>query len=272
MEKIPEHSEALIAAALEYLRLGYRPIPLLPGTKAAAVKWKPYQEGPPSQDEVRKWFSCDRFNIALVTGNGTVVVDVDDPGLVDQVMIRCGTTPMRTLTPRGGHHLWYRMRVGVHYGNGVKIRGKPLDMRCEGAYACVPWSRNAQGIPYKWLGVVLPANELPLLKVSWLRERKRVQPLPERIDPGADIGALVRRARAYLATVEGAVSGKRGHDKTFRAACILCIRFGLGFEQAWPLLKEWSEAVCEPPWSDHELEHKIHDALKKREYLSSRRA
>jgi hypothetical protein len=35
-------------------------------------------------------------------------------------------------------HLWYRMRGGVHYGNKVKIRGKPLDLRCEGAYAVVP--------------------------------------------------------------------------------------------------------------------------------------
>jgi hypothetical protein len=155
------------------------------------------------------------------------------------------------------------MRQGVHYGNKVKIRGKPVDLRCEGAYACVPWSRNGEGVAYRWLGPVLPANELPLIKVSWLRERKRPQPVPEPNDPGADIGLLVRRARAYLATIEGAISGQRGHDRTFRAACILCVRFGLSFEQAWPLLKEWNEH-CEPPWSDQDLIHKLEDALKKR--------
>ena len=66
------------------------------------------------------------------------------------------------------------------------------------------------------------------------------------------------------ATIEGAISGRRGHDRCFRAACVLVQKFGLSFEQAWPLLKEWSEACCEPPWSDRELEHKLRDALKQR--------
>jgi hypothetical protein len=267
MEKLPEHPEALIEAALEYLRLGYRPIPLRPGSKAAAVKWKPYQDRPPTEKEIQTMFSRSAVNIALVTGNGVVVVDVDDPAFVDQVIEHCGDTMMRTLTPRGGHHLWYRMRAGVHYGNPVKIRGQPLDLRCEGAYACVPWSRNERGIPYQWLGPVLPAKDLPLLKVSWLRERKRFQPWPEPIDPGADMAGIVRRARAYLATVEPAISGQRGHDRTFRTACLLVIKFGLSFGQAWPLLKEWNDH-CEPKWDDRDLIHKLEDALKKRALFS----
>jgi hypothetical protein len=162
------------------------------------------------------------------------------------------------------------MRRGVHYGNSVKIKGKPLDLRCEGAYAVVPWSKNTGGMAYRWAGPVLPAADLPLIKISWLRERKRPQSLSEPVDPGADIGLLIRRARSYLATIEGAVSGQGGHNQTFRSACILCVRFGLSFEQAWPLLKEWSETSCEPPWSDKELEHKLRDALKKRGRNGSR--
>ena len=74
---------------------------------------------------------------------------------------------------------------------------------------------------------------------------------------------LLKRARAYLATIEGAVAGCRGHDRTFRVANVLVVKFGLSFEESWPLLKEWSELTCEPPWSDRELEHKLSDALKK---------
>jgi hypothetical protein len=262
MEKIPEHTEAMIKAALEYLRLGFRPIPLRPGSKVAAVRWKEFQNRPPTEGEIARWFSVPN-NIALVTGNGVVVVDVDEPAFVSQVIEHCGNTRMRTLTPRGGHHLWYRMRAGLHYGNAVKIRGKPLDLRCEGAYACVPWSKNEPGIPYRWLGSVLPAADLPLLKVSWLRERKRFQPLSEPIDPDTNLGGNVRRAWAYLATVEGAISGQRGHDRTFRVACILCVNFGLNFDEAWPLLKEWNQG-CKPPWSNKDLIHKLKDALKKR--------
>jgi hypothetical protein len=214
-------------------------------------------------DEVVGFFAAGESNIALVMGKGTVVIDVDDPAFLDQVIEHCGDTPQRTLTPRGGLHLWYRMRRGVHYGNSVKIKGKPVDLRCEGAYACVPWSRNAEGVAYRWAGPVLPAADLPLVKISWLRVRKRPQSIPEPICSSADIDLQIRRARAYLATIEGAVSGNGGHNATFRVACILCVRFGLSYEQAWPLMKEWNEH-CEPPWDDAVLRHKILDAQKKR--------
>jgi hypothetical protein len=76
---------------------------------------------------------------------------------------------------------------------------------------------------------------------------------------------MVRRARAWLACVEGAASGQRGHDRTFRVACRLLHPsprgFGLSFAQAWSLLAEWN-LRCEPPWSERELLHKCEDAQK----------
>lgn len=159
--------------------------------------------------------------------------------------------------------MYYGMRKNVHYGNAVKIRNRPIDLRCEGAYAVCDWSRNAEGKFYEWLGDVLPVNELPLLRVSWLREKspvRRVKPVAELI--GDEI--MVRRARAYLATVEGGVSGQKGHFRCFRAACILVQKFGLSYEQAWPIFVEWSERACEPPFSEKELQHKLLDAVKLR--------
>ena len=73
----------------------------------------------------------------------------------------------------------------------------------------------------------------------------------------------VRRARSYLAHIEGAKAGDRGHDRTFRVACVLAIKFGLTMQQAWPLINEWNEQ-CEPPWSEKELLHKLQDAFKLR--------
>ena len=71
---------------------------------------------------------------------------------------------------------------------------------------------------------------------------------------------MVRRARAWLACVEGAISGQSSHSRTFRVACKLTHPFpqgfGLSFEQARPLIKEWNEQ-CEPMWSDAELTHKL---------------
>jgi Bifunctional DNA primase/polymerase, N-terminal len=175
---------------------------------------------------------------------------------------RAGETPMRCPTPSGGMHLYYAMRSGIRYGNAVRINGKAIDLRCEGAYIVCPWSKNADGVPYLWDGELIRANELPPLRVSWLRKRK-----PRRIVrpvvPGTSAENAAWRARGYLAHIEGAIAGMRGHDRTFRVACVLTIKFGLTLEQAWPLFLEWNQQ-CEPPWSEKELLHKLQDALKQR--------
>ena len=68
------------------------------------------------------------------------------------------------------------------------------------------------------------------------------------------------RAAAYLAKIPPAVSGERGHDRTFHAACILVQGFDLSIDEAKPLLQQWNER-CIPPWSLAEIEHKLADAL-----------
>ena len=65
---------------------------------------------------------CQRYHLVLVTGNGLVVVDVDDPALLGDVIAHCGDTPQKSRTPSGGFHLWYGMRKGVRYGGAVKIK------------------------------------------------------------------------------------------------------------------------------------------------------
>ncbi len=176
------------------------------------------------------------------------------------------TTTIRT-TLHKSLHLYFGMRKGVHYGNAVKIRNRPLDLRCEGAYAVAPWSRNAARIAYEWIGEVLPVQELPLLRVSWLREKstaRRVKPVEESIGDGI----MERRAAAWIACVEGAVSGNHGHSATFRVACKLLHPpprgFGLSLEQAFPLIWNWNVHACEPAWDEKAILHKLEDALKKR--------
>ena len=250
----------MIDAALVYLNMGYRPIPSVPGTKRSSVKWAVYRARPPTEQEVRSWFKSGLRNIALVTGNGVVVVDVDDRAMVSTVSKHCGDTPMQCRTPNG-IHLYYATPEGG-LSSAVRVNRMPIDIRSDGAHAVCPWSRNAQGVPYEWLGGIVPAADLPIIEASWLRERtpKRiVMPDVARGDPSI----AVRRARGYLAHIEGAISGQRGHDRTFRVACVLAIKFGLTLEQAWPLMLEWNEQ-CEPPWSDKEIAHKLQDAFKLR--------
>lgn len=71
----------------------------------------------------------------------------------------------------------------------------------------------------------------------------------------------IERARAYLNNIPGAVSGNNGHAHTFHVACVLVNGFALSSAEAMPLFQEWNTA-CQPPWSDFDLRHKLHDADK----------
>lgn len=248
-----------LEAALAAAAIGYRCIPCLPETKIPAVRWKAYQSEAPTEAQYRSWFADIRTNIAIIT-TGLVIFDCDELEKSQLVLQQCGDTPHRLRTPRGGLHLGYRARQGVIVGNRVKIKGLDIDIRAENGLEMIPPSRSDRGA-YCWAGAgLLPRAALPVAKIGWTRQRMRKAFKPLVIH---DSNCLVRRARAYLATIPGAVAGAGGHNATFRVACTLVQRFELTFEQAWPLLVEWN-SKCEPLWSEPELEHKLLDALKKR--------
>jgi hypothetical protein len=73
--------------------------------------------------------------------------------------------------------------------------------------------------------------------------------------------AVVERARKYVGRIRGAVSGSSGHNVTFSVACRLIKGFELTADQAFDVISEWN-GTCDPPWSEHELRHKIESAGK----------
>ena len=85
---------------------------------------------------------------------------------------------------------------------------------------------------------------------------KRPEPRTYHAYPEDDATTLARR---YMLTVDPAISGQGGHDKTFYAACRLVQGFNLSPERAFPILAEWNES-CVPPWSERELLHKLNSA------------
>jgi hypothetical protein len=72
---------------------------------------------------------------------------------------------------------------------------------------------------------------------------------------------LDKRIRAYLATIPPAESGNGGHDQTFKVANLLIHGWALSIDKARPYLRGYS-ALCKPPWSEKELEHKLSEAAK----------
>jgi hypothetical protein len=80
---------------------------------------------------------------------------------------------------------------------------------------------------------------------------------------------LLSRATKYVANMPPAVAGNHGHDAAFEVALALCHGFALPKEQAWPILRDYSQRCC-PSWSDKELEHKLDDAANPRRHSKPR--
>ncbi len=72
---------------------------------------------------------------------------------------------------------------------------------------------------------------------------------------------ILDRARAYVAKMAAAVAGSGGHNHTFAVAMVLVHGFGLSYEDALRLLREYN-LRCSPVWSERELVHKIESAIK----------
>jgi len=103
----------------------------------------------------------------------------------------------------------------------------------------------------------LNSPTLPLAEHT--RGTNRAAPAPAQADsPKSD---RLARAAAYLTKIPPAISGQRGHDRTFRIACVLIQGFDLTIDEARPLLQQWNLG-CDPPWSTPELEHKLRDAYR----------
>jgi len=141
-------------------------------------------------------------------------------------------------------------------------RIKGLDIRGHGGFIVVPPSMHPKtGNRYRWLGEVLPPVKLPRFVPAWVYRRKRRPATPAIVADCQE--QLHRRVAAYVATIEPAVSGQGGHNKTFYAACKIADLVQRDPALTWHFLQVYN-GRCQPPWSEAELRHKWHDALNRR--------
>lgn len=70
------------------------------------------------------------------------------------------------------------------------------------------------------------------------------------------------QAARYIAKCPPAISGQAGHNTAYSVIVSTVHGFALDESSAFRLLSGWN-ATCQPRWSDHELRHKIRDAIEK---------
>ena len=208
-------------------------------------------------DQVIAW--SRRFNIGLRTGinSGIGVIDID-PGATmrPQDFPRTATA----VTGGGGHHLYYKVDRAVK--NSQSDVAPSVDVRGDGGQVVFVGSKHhvTQKV-YAWFPGLSP-NEIALADFPYSMLPTRL-PLPPSVPPLAPTGPMgdsEKRAMAYLAKCDDAISGAGGHNATLRVACE-CRRFGLNRPSMLRVMDWFNSNKCSPPWSVRELEHKVDSAI-----------
>lgn len=264
MEIKPEiHERAyMLHHALEYRDRAWSVMPLH-GKKPALKSWKDLQTQRPTLGILHHWFGAmnqNAYNLGVITGrvSDLVVVDADSPTAASWWESTFPATPLQCRTSKGVH--FYFRHPGTEVRNGRHLLGRPIDVRGDGGYVVAPPSIHPEtGTAYEWLSQAAVhwhwnLDDIPVFDPHWL------QPVPTptpRLPTTGD--ASIQRARRYIGNIV-AISGRGGHDATFRAACKLADR-GFTEQQMLQLMLEWNETNAIPKWTEAEIRHKVRDAL-----------
>ena len=227
---------------------------------------------------------------AILPGSaGLVIVDVDDPAMVDALVELYGDTPIRTHTPSGGTHLYYLAPEDPESPDGIAavvsrtwVRGpKTYDVKAAGAMAHMPGGESLSGL-YRAsvdtyglergeLRAALPVFPVERYREDWSHHHEGADwsPQGDRADdfvlgpahPLADGRTAADLWDDAIELIGQAREGER-HDKTRRLALNLGDR-GCSEEQAIEILREWNAANA-PPATQDEVERWAREAYRSR--------
>ena len=231
-------------------------LPLVPGSKRPLHDWEQYQSRFATANEMAHNWPAD-CNIGIVTGSisGLCVIDCEsyeDACWFAQVN---GKTSMIASTPRG-YHLYFR-HPAQPVMNAIKVKdtaGTPrYDVRGDGGYVVAPPSKVVEGPDVKMAGAygwklgreLKNPDDIPKFNMEWRPESTQA----------SIVHGRVRDGEAYISKIT-AVSGQGGHNETYRAVCKLR-ESGLSSEEAMAAIAQWNIKNATPPWSLHELLHKV---------------
>ncbi|MDX2005587.1 MAG: bifunctional DNA primase/polymerase [Meiothermus sp.] len=170
-------------AALFYASLGLPVLPLK--GKQPASRFAPNGKDSASLDyeTISMWFAHSKHNLGAVPPMWVLVIDVDDPEALPELLRlypELETAP-HALTGGGGSHFWTRLPEGVSLA--ATVRALPsVDLRGLGkTYLVMPPSTHPQtGRPYEWVQPLVSLEALPLAPQSLL---ERLTPAPRPTQP-----------------------------------------------------------------------------------------
>ena len=205
-----------LQAALEYARLGYAVLPLLPGEKRPHSRLAPngLTNATPDPEVLRRWWrAVPTAGVGILPPEQVLVLDFDDPATWDGLLAEypeLATAP-RQKTPRGGVHVFLKLPESLRGSLTTTARKLPgLDLRGLGkAYLAAAPTELPNGT-YSWEVPLLPPAELPPVPQGvLLRLLPPPPPPPREVRIGGSPRRLTALLGAYAEAVRTAQQGTR---------------------------------------------------------------
>lgn len=249
------NSSSNLDIALTLLERGWSIVPQRAGKKKPLVKWKPFQDRPPTEAELLDWYTrWPDAGFALILGpiSRAFVIDVDGEDAHTVLLERLGGEPRAPKAISGSrkpyrYHLYFR-----HPNVPTKAKSTPwhpkLEFRGHRGIVIIPPSLHPSGQRYAWVDGQSPNDlSLPELPTQVLDALKPCQPVPRRKagtahNRNVDVDLNVSpRTKEFLS---GKYADEHGWNaRLFEAACDFNGR-GISYEDAEPLLLEGAQ-----PWN-----------------------
>ena len=247
---------SMLDVALAYRERGWSVVPQNPGAKQPCVKWKPFQDRVPTEEELTSWFAqWPQAGLAVVLGpvSKLLVIDVDGTEAHDVLVERLGSKP---LVPKalsgsrkpGRYHLFFRCPDIPTKAKATPWHSK-LEFRGKGGIVIISPSLHQSGHRYTWAEGRCPDDlSLPELPAEIVAALQPTRPTPPPIRDAGDVSVenASTTTRAFLAGTYA--DGPDWNGRLFRAACDLA-GHGMLREEAEPLLlagaRPWDETNAE---------------------------
>jgi hypothetical protein len=239
--------------------VGSPPRPAL-GKEPIGKSWG--KERPTVEFVAKMWANRPWTGVGLLLGPRGGVIDLECDGPEGEESIRrlfnsriimtCGWN-----SARGKHRLFqYVPELEVLCRSIVKSDEFPdLELRIglgdKQIQSVVP---PTQGRTWNGFSAIAPFPKEAILHLKEDRKSNGTMIVVDNIPQAVD------RARKYLEACQPAISGQGGHNTTFRVVCHAGPGFGLDPDVCYQLVMTHYNPRCEPPWSETEMQHKVHDA------------
>lgn len=190
-----------LAAALDYAARGWRVLPIRPRAKTPLTPRGVYAATSDPARIRRWWAKWPTANVAIATGDGLLVVDVDGPD-GEAALADLDLPPTLTVQTGRGRHLYFADPSGEgKCCNGILDH---VDTKAAGGYVLAPPSVHPSGAIYTWAEGRAP-EDLPLAEApTWAKPAPQPAPkakhnLPRLIPEGQRNDTLTRLAGSLWA-------------------------------------------------------------------------